>query len=158
MFVQPVRNYQPPHDKGVFGARRRYDVHTGVDLYTPEGEPVYAIEAGFVHRVLPFTGPRAGHTWWLDTDAVVVQGASGFALYGEITPCVIEGTFVLPGALLGHVKRVLRNDKGLPTTMLHFELYSRFTESVGWELDADKPEGLEDPTELLKAAGITFGA
>jgi hypothetical protein len=44
-----------PHP-GAFAARRRHDVHTGVDLYCSEGEPVLAVEDGDVVNVEPFTG------------------------------------------------------------------------------------------------------
>jgi len=33
---------------GAFGARRKFNVHSGIDLYAPVGEPVYAVEDGTV--------------------------------------------------------------------------------------------------------------
>lgn len=143
-------------DSGAFGCVRKHDIHTGVDLYCAnEPSPVYAVEAGVVVYVGPFTGLQAGSPWWLDTNAVAVRGAFGVVLYGEVeaasTPTV--GTRVKAGELLAHVAPVLRHDKGLPTKMLHLELYDYgFVEPVWWRLDEEKPVGLLDPTDLLLMA------
>jgi len=140
----------PPHP-GSFGAVRRHDVHTGVDLYCPEGTPVYAIESGLVVAIEDFTGPKAGSPWWLDTRAVLIEGASGVLLYGEVQPEVTLGERVTKGTRLAVVARVLRNDKGLPTSMLHFEQYVAGTRaSVVWGLGSERPPQLLDPTPLLR--------
>ena len=47
-----------PHP-GAFGGPRTHDLHTGVDLYVPEGTPVYAMADGTVMDVSLFTGPNA---------------------------------------------------------------------------------------------------
>lgn len=142
----------PPHP-GAFGVARRYDVHTGVDLYVPEGTEVFALESGLVVAVEDFTGPKAGFPWWNDTQAVLVEGVSGVLLYGELDASVKTGDFVQEGQLLGYVKRVLRKDKGTPTSMLHFERYTHgTTASVVWELGNPKPYNLVDPTLLLRKA------
>lgn len=31
--TSPLKRYKPPHADGVFGAVRKYDIHTGIDLY-----------------------------------------------------------------------------------------------------------------------------
>lgn len=140
-----------PPDHGRFGAPRRYDVHTGVDLYAPEGHPVTAIEAGEVVSIIDFTGPDAGCGWWLPTKAVMVEGASGVFLYGEIMPFVFVGDTLGEGALVGHVKRVLRHDKGLPTSMLHLELYRPGTRACCETLPPGQPypSNVLDPTPIL---------
>ena len=145
----------PPPD-GRFGARRRYDVHTGIDLHCPEGSPVVAMEQGTVVAVPDFTGPEAGSPWWLQTRAIMVEGVSGVILYGEMTEAVRVGQTVLEGGLLGHVKRVLRNDKGRPTSMLHLEWHVQGTRlcADGWALDGEKPLSLLDPMGLLLLAGL----
>lgn len=140
---------------GSFGARRRHDVHTGVDLPCDEGQPVCAVEAGAVVSIEEFTGPDAGSPWWLPTRAVLVEGASGVVLYGELTPRegLAVGVRVERGELVGRVTRVLRHDKGRPTTMLHLERYARGARaSVWWRLDEPQPEALLDPSELLAGA------
>lgn len=140
---------------GSFGARRRHDVHTGVDLHCDEGQRVCAVEAGAVVAVEEFTGPEAGSPWWLPTRAVLVEGASGVVLYGELTPRegLAVGITVARGELLGQVTRVLRHDKGRPTTMLHLERYATGSRaSVWWRLDEPRPEALLDPSELLARA------
>ncbi len=112
---------------GAFGAVRKYDVHTGVDLYCDPGQDVYAIEKGIVLNVIRFTGPSAGSPWWNDTDAVLVLGESGIILYGELEAekHLCPGKSVKKGRGLGKVKTVLKKDKSSPMTMLHMELYDK---------------------------------
>lgn len=140
-----------PHP-GAFGAVRKHHTHEGVDLYCPEGTPVMAVEAGTIVAIIPFTGPQVDMGWWHDTDAVMVEGATGVVLYGEITPEPLAiGQAVEPGDVIGHVKQVLVNDKGRPMSMLHLELYSLGTrEAFEWKKWADsRPPALLDPTQHL---------
>lgn len=139
----------PPH--GRFGAIRKHDVHLGVDLYAPVGHPVVAVEAGEVVAVVDFTGPLAGCPWWHGTRAVMVEGASGVFLYGEVMEFVFVGDQVAEGDIVGHVKRVLRRDKGLPTSMLHLELYKSGTRTCCelQERDVPYPSNILDPTPSL---------
>lgn len=58
--TSPLKRYKPPHAGGVFGAVRKYDIHTGIDLYCESGDHVYAIEDGIVVNVCHFTGPKVG--------------------------------------------------------------------------------------------------
>jgi len=144
---------------GSFGAERKYDVHTGVDLYTKENDPVYAIEDGIVVKVDIFTGPALGHTWWKHTFAVMVEGDSGVINYGEIIPVVNKDQTVRMGNLIGYVAPVLPEGKERPDipghsrSMLHVELYEKGTrEFVEWKLGEEKPSNLLDPTDLLVKA------
>lgn len=138
-----------PHP-GAFGVRRRNHTHEGVDLYAPEGSPVFSVEDGVVVAVKPFTGPKAGLGWWLDTSAVFVEGASGVVVYGEINPSVKVGQYLCAGEQLGHVIRVLRNDKGRPTAMLHLELHEHGSRSAPeWLVHEQRPGVLMDPTPHL---------
>ena len=126
----PIEVWNPAHvprkddgHPGSFGFERRHHYHEGVDLYTAEHAPVLAVEAGVVVSVRPFTGAALGHTWWNDTDAVLVHGASGLVVYGELrTNGVQPGDWVRPGQIVGHVVQVLKKDKGRPMSMLHLEL------------------------------------
>lgn len=144
----------PPHP-GAFGVTRKHHVHEGVDLYAPVGTAVFAVEAGTVTAVKPFTGPNAGLPWWLDTEAIFVEGPSGAVLYGELHPAVRLGQHVVAGQFLGTVARVLRHEKGRPTSMLHLELHKPGTiDAPEWHLSSAKPSSLIDPTPfLLQARG-----
>ena len=139
-----------PHP-GAFGVQRRHHVHEGIDLYCESGTPVFAVEPGQVVAVLPFTGPDAGLPWWLDTQAVLVEGASGVVVYGEINALARAGDSVAAGQTLGHVTRVLRRDKGRPTSMLHLELHTAGTRHCKpWDRVESRPLSLRDPTQHLR--------
>ncbi|GBG14482.1 peptidase M23 [Novimethylophilus kurashikiensis] len=138
-----------PHP-GAFGVRRRFHTHEGVDLYAPEGTEVFAVEAGEVIAVRQFTGPELGHDWWLPTYGVWIEGASGVVLYGEIEPHLAVGQQVMAGERVGTVLRVLKEDKGRPTSMLHLELRdSGNTADIEWLDNENRPAGLLDPTPYL---------
>lgn len=138
---------------GAFGVRRRHHTHEGVDLYVPEGTAVTAVEDGRVVAIEWFTGPTAGSPWWLDTQAVLVEGASGVVLYGEIVPTVRADDVIRAGEAVGWVRRVLRHDKGRPVSMLHLELHEPGTRrSWEWGVGEPQPSSLRDPTNFLRNA------
>ena len=131
--------------------QRRQDIHTGVDLYAPEGMSVRSVEEGVVVAVERFTGEAAESPWWEETDAVLVEGPSGVVCYGEVWPKVDVGWRVPPGARVGVVRRVLK--PGKPNgSMLHLELYRPGTRQTVWWRGGERPPGLLDPTERLLAA------
>lgn len=145
------------HHPGAFGFHRRKNHHTGVDLYTQDGEPVLAVEGGTVVKIDYFTGPKVGHEWWEETWGVMVEGPSGVVNYGEVTPVssLRVGDRINRRTCIGHVKRVLFEDKFRPdipghsTSMLHLELYKHGTrEFADWH-DPQKNPALLDPTPLL---------
>lgn len=145
------KNLPGQDTQGYFGAVRKYDIHTGVDLYCEKDAPVRAVESGIVQNIEVFTGPRAGSPWWNETYAVWIEGDSGMVVYGEIKPTVRLGDDIKIGDRIGTVETVLSKDKGLSMNMLHLELYSpEMTETVWWEHGQDKPEHLLDPTEKLQ--------
>lgn len=134
-----------------FGAIRKFDIHTGLDIFCKVGSEVYAYEDGEVVGIVPFTGEIANSPWWNDTRAVLVEGKSGVILYGEIEP--VEGlTVVRKGDLIGRVLQVLRVDKGKPTSMLHVELYEHGYRGDGavWGLGEEIPEKLLNVEALFK--------
>lgn len=141
-----------PDAPGMFGAIRKHDIHTGIDLYCPMGTKVLSIEDGVVVDVVPFTGSVANPPtpFWNDTYAVVILGDSGYLLYGEIEPTVSKGDRIQKGQPIGHVVPVLRSFKGRPMVMLHMEAYSTYAEPVEWLLGHPKPNGLEDITPILR--------
>ena len=129
--------------EGKFASKRKYDIHTGLDIYTAEGTPVYAIEDGIVIYQDWFTGLEVGSSFWNTTSAIVIQGKHTF-VYGELKlENYTLGNKVKQGDLLGFVAKVLKKDKGRPMSMLHLELYKNswspedgFAE---WSLDKEKP-------------------
>lgn len=144
-----------PDAPGQFGVVRKHDIHTGVDLYTYPGMPVLPVEDGVVVAIEDFTGPQAGSPWWNETQAVLVEGASGVVCYGELSPLrdLTVGDLVGVESCLGCVKTVLRKDKGRPMTMLHLELYKKGQRETAWWRHGEPcPDGLLDPTPFLEAA------
>jgi hypothetical protein len=142
-------------EPGAFGAVRKHDIHTGVDIYCDPWATVRTVEEGTVVAVEAFTGKIADSPWWNDTWAVLIEGASGVICYGEISPNADfkPGTTLPWGFIVGNVLTVLKEDKGVtPTSMLHFELYRHGTKkTVWWHHGEEKPEELLDPTELLQS-------
>jgi hypothetical protein len=143
-----------PHPGG-FGFTRTHHVHEGADLYTPDGSPVYACEAGTVSHVGIFTGPEIGTPWWHTTHSITVQnvGDAKYNIYGELTPVsgIQEGVNIKKGQLLGHIKTVLTKDKGRPMSMLHLERYSATSpkQREVWNVGSPAPEGIEDSSFYL---------
>ena len=85
----PLKNYNyeiPTICPGSFGYKRKFDIHTGVDLYCNKGDQVFAIEDGEVVAIEWFTGEKVDMPWWNNTQAVAIKGKSGVINYGEIIP------------------------------------------------------------------------
>lgn len=143
----------PKH--GRFGFVRRFDVHTGFDIYCPDGEPVFAIEDGIVTDISHFTGEYTtpeSTTWWENTMSIAIEGKSGVILYGEIyEPTLRIGDIVTKGQHIANVKRVLKKDKGLPMSMLHIELYQHGYrgDCVVWDIDGEQPKDLFNIETIL---------
>lgn len=145
---------------GAFGAIRKHDVHTGVDLYFKEDDDlsVRPFEAGTIVSMGYFTGAILNMPWWNDTHYVTILGKSGFILYGEINLShkIRIGKWVDTDDLLGYIKPVLPQNKVRPDIphhsnyMLHVELYKEWRGWVVWELGQPKPEQLLDPTTYLQ--------
>lgn len=105
--------YILPDYPGTFGSKRKYDRHTGVDLYCAAETPVLTVEPGVVIGIQCFTGAAAGSPWWNDTFCVLVAGASGVINYGELNynRGLKIGNFLPAGSCLGNVATVLKEDK-----------------------------------------------
>jgi murein DD-endopeptidase MepM/ murein hydrolase activator NlpD len=152
----PLRKYTTPNyesnEQGMFGAKRKYDIHTGIDLYCEENDRVYSEVDGIVHKIHPFTGAIANSPWWNDTLAVMVYHPEiqKTFLYGEILTKIKVGRTVKAGQEIGRVKTVLKKDKGKPMTMLHMECYKGLqNNAVWWYHDKKCPNNLEDITKYL---------
>ena len=147
-----------PDELGVFGANRKHHTHEGIDLYGEQGEPVFAVEDGIVVGAERFTGEhcKIPSPWWNNTEALLIEGASGVVLYGEITilrPFIVMDKQIKAGDCIGYLETVLKKDKGRPKTMLHLELYKHGTrQSVEWEHDKVRPLNLLDPTVFVERA------
>lgn len=147
-----------PHP-GAFAYHRKGSQHTGIDLYTNEDEPIYPVEDGVVVGVEHFTGEWDASPWWENTDCVLVRGASGVVVYGELTTTLKVGDRVwckdyrthITASEIGRVKRVIKKDRfhyeipGWRPTMLHLELYpwDKVVASKGFE------DFIIDPTEYI---------
>lgn len=151
--VKTIRPIPKPGDPGFFGAVRKHDIHTGIDLYTEDGAEVRAIQDGVVINIEDFTGPAAGSPWWEDTKSIIIESREGVIVYGELEPDedLRVSDRVAVGDVIGRVKRVLRVDKGVtPTSMLHLEYYDRGAlNSVWWKLGEPMPDTLRNPIVLL---------
>jgi len=139
---------------GSFGAVRKHDIHTGIDIYCEPNQVCCSVEAGEVVKIEVFTGPNAEppSPWWHETHAIYVEGKTGVIVYGELKPIssMVVGKKISGGQVLGHIQTVLKKDKGTPMTMLHLELYKPGTrEAVIWKLDQEKPESLLDPSDIF---------
>lgn len=175
-WTTPIKNQevfvpQYPHP-GAFGAVRKFDTHTGVDLYTKHGVHVFPVEMGVVVDIVDFTGSKVkdehgnSMSWWNDTKAVLVKGASGVVVYGEIQPSCVVGEVVSCKNPIGYVIPVLPDHKLRPdiphhsTSMLHIELYESAAAEKDfrwgvWKNGEPQPKGLRDPTQfLLNMSGL----
>lgn len=147
---------------GRFGASRKHDIHTGIDLYAnPRELLVGAFENGKIVSIGPFTGVDTDCEWWYDSKYVAVEGRSGIIVYGEIEPSqsIKVGETVTQGQLIGEIVQVLRHSPRRPIPghsmyMLHVELISHpgpgedFT-AGDWKLKQDRPKHVLDPTVYL---------
>lgn len=144
---------------GAFGCARKYNFHEGVDLYGEPGDWVYAIRDGVVISNMGFTGPKEGHSWWLETNAVLVKDDEGYYVYGELFSHLKAGDKVLAGDKIGELTPVLPPHKkrvdipGHSVTMLHLERWSLAYDDVGgwssWNTRESRPNYLLDPTPEL---------
>jgi Peptidase family M23 len=147
---------------GAFLTQRKHHIHTGVDLYVNDGALVHAVEAGKVVGIEHFTGPLDGSPWWNDTDCVLIEGASGVVLYGEVQACsgVKIGDKIKKGSWFATVKQVLKDHKSRPDimghrlSMLHMELYphGKYTAIKENGENPDNLNILRDPTPYLITA------
>jgi phosphopantothenoylcysteine decarboxylase len=150
-----------PHP-GAFGAIRKHDIHTGVDLYCDLHTLVHTCQDGVIVDISQFTGKDVGSPWWKDTWSISVEGRSGIICYGEIEPknYLRVGDKVYKGNPLGIVLSVLNNKPSKPIPnhkmqMLHIELMKKSSKDYccplnGWTVNGDRPKELLDPTPYLK--------
>lgn len=155
----PLKDYKfkipQGNHPGAFGTKRKYDFHTGIDLYCNDKDSVFAVEDGVVVAIEQFTGRKVESDWWCDTFAIMIEGCSGVINYAEIyLPALKVGDIIKKNDFIANVKQVLKSNKlrqdieNHSCSMLHFELYKHGTvEFVDWI--NKKPDNLLDPTEIL---------
>lgn len=143
---------------GSFGISRKNHIHEGVDIYCNDGDCVVSMEDGVILSITEFTGKSVGSSWWNDTYAIMVKYKDFTINYGEVIPVnnLKVGQYVQEGDLIGHVREVLKKNKGRPMSMLHIEMYHN---DIGekevlkpikeWSLDMEKPTFLKNPTNYL---------
>lgn len=155
----PVGNHP-----GAFGFQRKYDRHTGVDLYTKENTLVFPVEPGRIVGVEHFTGEQDKSPWWNNTDCILVEGPTGVICYGEIEVNnrlfgyeykfseVKYTIYVDRNTILGKVIPVLKDKEpkkhipGHSLNMLHMELYAHGRKIASDGFDENI---LNDPTPFL---------
>ena len=151
-------DYLPKYtEPGSFGSIRKYDIHTGVDIYCEEGTIINAVEEGEVIDVGIFTGNKVDSPWWNETEYIVIKGRSGYVLYGEIGDIKLSiGDHVISDEILGIVRPVLPKEKiredirNHNNFMLHMELYKEYLgKPIIWNLGENKDKNLIDPTPYL---------
>jgi len=99
-----------PETQGYFGAIRKSDIHTRIDIYCEPDALVAAVESGVIINIEKFTGASVSSPWWEETDALWVNGPSGVVVYGEVSSKVSIGQQVNGGDTIGSVKTFLREE------------------------------------------------
>ena len=157
MNISKIRGIAINNHPGAYGAVRRHDIHTGIDLYGFENDWVFCIENGIVVKNAQFTG-TPDCDWWNPTDCVVVRSETRYILYGEIKSKLQVGDVVEFGQKIGEISPVLPVDKirkdipGHSNCMLHLEcmnLTYNNEEYPIWTKFDDRPPYLMDPTPIL---------
>ena len=139
----PIGKYHPAG----FGYSKNHNVHTGVDLYVPDNIPVVSVEAGTVIAILQFTGPGTPYPSLIPTEAIMIEGATGVVLYGEVEvkKDIQVGQVIEAGSRIANIKCAILNQP-----MLHLELYKHGTKKPRvWKQGAVQPKSLLDPTPHL---------
>lgn len=139
----PIGNYHPAG----FGYAKNYNVHTGIDIYVPEHSCVHAVEGGIVIDIFKFTGLGTSYPNLDPTYAIMIEGASGVVLYGEVEVLkdIRIGQLIEPGSKIALVKCAIINQ-----AMLHLEWYAQGTiQPIIWKQNTARPKRLLDPTSNL---------
>jgi len=146
----PLGKYQT----GGFGARRQYNVHSGVDLLCANNQPLASVEDGTVVGIQDFSKKKE-KAWLNNTRVIFIEGATGVVVYCN----VIEkndlkiGQQVKAGEVIGKVIKINRYKRKEDICMLHIELYTHgnYRRAI-WSYNHKKPQQLLDPTNFLISA------
>ena len=139
----PIGKYHPAG----FGYSKSHNIHTGIDLYVPEGSSVHSVEDGTVADIFQFSGPNTLYNYLLPTQAVVVNGPTGLVLYGEVE--VLKDIQI--GQLIGAGTKIANIKCAVPDQpMLHLELHKHGSKiPCLWKQGQPQPKSLLDPTSYL---------
>jgi hypothetical protein len=144
----PVGKYHPAG----FGARRKYNLHTGIDLFCEHMQPVASVEAGTIISLKDFSKRKNKSPWLNRTRVILIEGKTGVSAYCN----VIErkglkvGDEVRSGEIIGNVVRLNKKKRRKDVCMLHLELYAKGTRKrVTWSYNFPKPPQLLDPSKHL---------
>lgn len=144
----PLGKYHPSG----FGARRKYNLHTGVDLFCDHNQPLASVEDGIIIGIRNFSKKKV--PWLNQTRVILIEGKTGVVAYCNVKERegLRVGDEVLAGEIIGNVIRInkkkKKNKKDL--CMLHLELYSPGTKKrAKWSYNFPKPPQLLNPTQHL---------
>lgn len=136
-----------------FGFQRKFNIHTGIDIYCQDGDIVLSLTDGIIVDKGIFTGKEVNSDWWNTTEYVAIQYLDKVIVYGELRVYshLNIGDNVLQYEEIGVIVPVLKIKKNNPTSMLHLELYEAnlYSEPVDWDLNTTKPIGLLSPISLF---------
>lgn len=157
-------------------AYRKFDIHTGIDLFADAGDLVVSMYDGEVVDTGMFTTSEVS-PWWHSTEYVSVCseicGYRYVTLYGEICTDnnILIGSHVRAGNVLGTIKQIIKNPKpGQHPSMLHLEMHDDSYE-YPWSMShqqlvrygdfiADRPSSMHyslmDPTGTVIAAKANY--
>lgn len=147
----PMGKYHPAG----FGAKRKYSLHTGVDLNCKHNQPLASVEDGIVVAIRDFTNSskKKNPTPWLNkTRVILIEGETGVVAYCNVKERagLKVGDLVDAGEVIGSVIRINKKKRRKDKCMLHLELYMKETKRrVCWSPRFPKPPQLLDPTRCL---------
>lgn len=145
----PLGKYHPAG----FGAKRPFNLHSGVDLFCDHNQPLATVEDGIVVGIRDFGKRQQNDAPWLNrTRVVLIEGKTGVVAYCNVKERnnLKIGQQVKAGEIIGNVIRINKKKKRKDTCMLHLELYAKGTRKrVTWSYNFPKPPQLLDPTSFL---------
>lgn len=144
----PCGKYHPAG----FGARRMYNLHTGIDLFCEHMQPLASVEAGKVISIRDFSKNKNKKPWLNRTRVILIEGQTGVVAYCNVRerPGLKPGDEVGAGEIIGNVIRINKKRRKNDVCMLHIELYSPGTKKrVIWSYNFPKPPQLLDPSKYL---------
>lgn len=147
----PCGKYHPAG----FGAKRKYSLHTGVDLNCKHNQPLASVEDGIVVAIRDFTNSKKKKNpapWLNKTRVILIEGETGVVAYCNVKerPGLKVGDLVDAGEVVGNVIRLNKKKRRKDKCMLHLELYAKETRRrVTWSYSYPKPPQLLDPTDRL---------
>jgi murein DD-endopeptidase MepM/ murein hydrolase activator NlpD len=155
MWSLPLGKYS----EGGFGAKRKYNLHTGIDLYCKHEQPVAAVETGTVVNIVNFNSKNRPK-WMNKTKAILIESQNNVVAYCNVieNPECKIGTKVQAGEIFGKVISVNKYEKKQDICMLHLEFYDYGTRKrVTWSYDWPKPIILQDPSPYLMSLIVGVG-